>query len=88
MEKLIAQLGNVIADDQHHDGAIIIRKALVSLFYKGPKWNFPICDLRRLDGKNFRLFQTLLNLKHSGQHHELADLAEIAKAYLLRHKEV
>lgn len=87
-QKIINQISEVISTDQHHDGAILMRRALVSIFYRGPKWNFPLCDLWRLDSHNLALFQEIINHSVVNRHHELANLAEQAKTYLLKHKEV
>lgn len=87
-KKIINRITEVIADDQHHDGAILLRRALVSIFYQGPKWNFPLCDLWRFDSHNLALFQEIINHSVVNQHHELTELAEQSKAYLIKHKVV
>ena len=87
-QETVNRIASVIADDQHHDGANLMRRALVSIFYRGPKWNFPLGELWRFDPDNLALFQEIIDHSVVNRHHELIEFAEQAKAYLVKHKEV
>ena len=85
MSDVISRLEMLLDPNEHHDGAVMMRCALVSLIYNR---GFSLNGLYRFDRGNFGLFVALLDYERQhGQTADLRRLAEMSKDYLVRNKE-
>lgn len=80
-QALLADIEALIVPDEHHDGANLMRCALVSLVYG---FGFGLQDLTIFDRRNFGLYVNLLDYYRArGETADLRRLGEQARDYLL-----